>query len=256
MKKGSSSSVYIQGFAGATSWGRATFNLETGTITSVDAGTAKIENVGNGVYRCSVIGTPSTLINFTFTAPTTTGDCYIWGAQLEAGAFPTSYIKTEASQVTRSADSASMTGANFSDWFNNSQGTMFADFRFNGLISFPEIFSIGSSSTNFMSISKNSGNFLRGEIVTNGSTVVNTPISVITTANTNYKMSMAYAVNSVAVTAHGVTQVDADCTIPVATTAAIGNRVLSTTSNINGTIKKLSYYPQRLTNTQLQALTS
>jgi hypothetical protein len=48
---------------------------------------------------------------------------YIWGAQLEAGAFPTSYIPTVASQVTRSADSASMTGTNFSDWYRADEGT-------------------------------------------------------------------------------------------------------------------------------------
>ena len=42
-------------------------------------------------------------------------------------AFASSYIKTEASQVTRSADSATMTGANFLDWWNPSEGTMYAE---------------------------------------------------------------------------------------------------------------------------------
>ena len=53
---------------------------------------------------------------------------YIWGAQLEAGAFPTSYIKTEASQVTRAADVASMTGTNFSSWYNALNGVFYYDF--------------------------------------------------------------------------------------------------------------------------------
>jgi hypothetical protein len=55
---------------------------------------------------------------------------YIWGAQLEAGAFPTSYIKTEASQVTRSADSASMTGTNFSEWYRQDEGTVYVCSQF------------------------------------------------------------------------------------------------------------------------------
>jgi len=52
---------------------------------------------------------------------------YAWGAQLEAGAFPTSYIPTEATAVTRNADVATMTGTNFSDWFNVNAGTFFIE---------------------------------------------------------------------------------------------------------------------------------
>jgi hypothetical protein len=45
--------------------------------------------------------------------------------QYEIGAFPTSYIPTTASTVTRSADNASMTGTNFSSWYNQSEGSLF-----------------------------------------------------------------------------------------------------------------------------------
>jgi hypothetical protein len=53
----------------------------------------------------------------------TLGTYYVWGAQLELGAFPTSYIPTVASQVTRTADIATMTGTNFSDWYNQTEGS-------------------------------------------------------------------------------------------------------------------------------------
>jgi hypothetical protein len=51
-------------------------------------------------------------------------DTYIWGAQLEAGSFVSSYIPTVASTATRNADSAIMTGNNFSSWYTLQSGTL------------------------------------------------------------------------------------------------------------------------------------
>ena len=52
-----------------------------------------------------------------------TQTCYLFGLQAETGSFPTSYIPTSGSTVTRSTDVASMTGTNFSSWYNQDQGT-------------------------------------------------------------------------------------------------------------------------------------
>jgi hypothetical protein len=172
-------------------------------------------------------------------------------------AFATSYIPSFASQVTRAADNASMIGNNFARWYTQGQGTMFADFKFNGLISFPDVFSIGSSSTNFISISKNSGNSLRGEVVTNGSTTVNAVSGALVSPNNNYKLSMAFATNNTAVTKDGATPtLDTDCAIPVATSATIGNRSGSTTSPLNGTIARVAYYNRRLADSELIGITA
>jgi len=86
----------------------------------------------------------------TFTAPATSTlyvmqdrnagpfvDTFIYGAQLEAGAFATSYIPTVASTVTRSADVATINGSLFSQWFNQSEGSWafdFGPFNFSGVI--------------------------------------------------------------------------------------------------------------------------
>ena len=52
---------------------------------------------------------------------------YLTGAQMEAGAFATSYIPTTSATVTRAADVASITGSNFSSWYNQTEGTVFSD---------------------------------------------------------------------------------------------------------------------------------
>jgi hypothetical protein len=112
----------------ATSGTTATFNLQTGTVVSISTGitwsngSAKIENYGNGWYRCI----------FTATSPVTTGlyisltgTTYIWGCQIEQGAYVTSYVKTEAATVTRLADAASKTG--ISSIFGATATTYFMD---------------------------------------------------------------------------------------------------------------------------------
>jgi hypothetical protein len=113
-----------------------TFNLQNGTAESG----AKIENYGNGWYRCSFTansGTGATTPTVRFasnnagvTGGWTTGlTIYAWGAQLEAGAYATSYIPTLSTSVTRVADAASKTG--ISSLIGQTEGTIFIDFEYN-----------------------------------------------------------------------------------------------------------------------------
>ena len=53
------------------------------------------------------------------------GSFYTWGAQLEEGSYPTSYIPTSGSAVTRAAETCN--GAGTSDTFNDSEGVLFAE---------------------------------------------------------------------------------------------------------------------------------
>jgi hypothetical protein len=89
----------------------AIFNISTGTLTSTAVvGTftnqsGSIVDVGNGWYRCTLTattGTEATIRPHFF--GTTSESVYIWGAQLEEGSYPTSYIPTLGTSVTRVAD--------------------------------------------------------------------------------------------------------------------------------------------------------
>jgi surface protein len=118
----------------------ANFDLLNGVVSAGNASSATITFVGNGWYKCSAVVSVATASGSFFITPvttatsargvgTTTGDgysgIYIWGAQLEVGAFPTSYIKTVASQVTRAADIPVIAGTNLSQWYT--RGTAIVD---------------------------------------------------------------------------------------------------------------------------------
>jgi hypothetical protein len=110
----------------------AYFDLTNGTASGVIGVTASIENYGNGWYKCSIVRTSTVAnevvrinsaigINGTYLGDGTSG-LFIWGAQLEAGSNPTSYIPTTTASVTRNADvisknPSSFLGSNIGTWF-------------------------------------------------------------------------------------------------------------------------------------------
>ena len=125
---------------GAFQDGFVNFDLINGTITRQTQATGKIENIGNGWYRCSM-SFASTLtvaerINLTLInsptavfAPVYTGDTskglYLWGAQVEASSYATSYISTTSASSTRIADACYKTG--ISNLIGQTEGTWFVD---------------------------------------------------------------------------------------------------------------------------------
>ena len=116
------------------------FNIANGPLGTIAAtSTATIEDAGNGWYRCTVYNTHPTfgaVINLATANGTTvytgngTSGVYIWGAQLEAATYPTSYIPTTSASVTRNADSVSKTG--ISSLIGQQEGTVFFDGVING----------------------------------------------------------------------------------------------------------------------------
>jgi hypothetical protein len=252
----------------------SSFDLSTGEVSSSSAGSVgSIQNVGNGWYRCSIVVSGAlsndiSRINVTtavspsssFAGDGTSG-IYIWGAQLEAGAFPTSYIPTVASTVTRSADNASMTGTNFSSWYNQTEGTILTNIKYDGapisgVMNRIAFYLRGTGSANTWHgwwESVNTG----GTINYNGTSFDATLIQSGTTISQGSRVKLISAIktNDFAFSQNGGTvQTDTSVILPITHTIIdIGNS--GGGNYINGTISQLLYYPKRLTNSQLQNLT-
>jgi hypothetical protein len=189
---------------------------------------------------------------------------YIWGAQLETGAFATSYIPTTTSQVTRSADVATMTGTNFSDWYNATEGTAQSEFIF----STEPGYASGGSSQRVFEFSDGTTNnrwlMYRNESVSDqmyylnasgGSLVVNTTVNATkTTSNTIYKAAMAAKNSSFAAAFNGNTPaMFGSGSIAASVNQLFLGKALSN-GFLNGWLRKFNYYPQRLTNAEVQAI--
>ncbi len=180
--------------------------------------------------------------------------------QLELGAFATSVIPTTTTALTRNADAASMTGTNFSSWYNASEGTLYAEgFVYTAPANtvIPCLFSIDdNTSSNRIQLyrANNNGSPNAGLAVVNGGSIQ----ALITAGNTQFqngKIAGAYKVNNFAASLNGAAAVtDTTGTIPTVTQMQIGTG--PALANVNGTIRRIAYYPVRLANTTLQALTA
>ncbi len=252
----------------------AVFNLSSGTVaTSGAAGTgysvtsSSITSVGNGWYRCVATVVAGTSVAFLKTVVgcnktgVITGSAggfesylgngsgvFVWGAQLEAGAFATSYIPTVASQVTRAADQVSILTSAFG--FNHTAGTWVATFD------------IASGYTaNYRVIdSGNAYRWLYGPINVNTLSTYNGSVALGTTIASPVGLALTGAVGydatSRSITAEGdAVSTDASVYGTASTVLHLGSNA-GTANHLNGHIKRLTYFPTRRTNADLQGLTT
>lgn len=265
--------LYIN--AAAVAGAGALFDLTgNGAVVNV-AGTAanraaSIQAVGNGWYRCVLIGTGTGAASAVAhqinrsTSTTASDDSYtgdgtsgliLWGAQLEAGAFATSYIPTVASQVTRTADIATIAAPNFASWYNASEGTF--------VVSASRL-AIGTADAISATLFNDGNNIIelfvkntdsRVIAVAGGATQVNLIDAGKVSAGVPYTSGAAYRLNDYALATNaGTVLTDTSATVPTVVNLGIGSR--SGGLPFNGHIRSISYFPVRLSNAQLQALTA
>ena len=245
--------------------GRCVFNLSTGTLTSTSndgtfTGTSgSITLFANDWYRLVVTTTTNTTTTarhrFFWTGSGTL--IRAWGAQLEAGAFPTSYIPTTTATVTRSADVASISGSNFSSWYRQDEGSMFTEAQGTSFVTgaVRRYFEIGDgTANNQILLGYSATNAVRGITNTGGASQTN--ISATATPANMSKFAFAFAANNAQVAANGLLGTeDTSVTLPTVSTLYIGGEpTLAATTTLNGTIRRLTYWPVRLASTTLEAI--
>jgi len=180
-----------------------------------------------------------------------TGDIFLWGAQVETGSVATSYIPTVAATATRNADVISKTGV--SGFIGQSEGSLYAEVDFTNNQA-GRIISLNTGSTsNRILIVRNSPNSFSLLVTTSSVLQVNINSSVL--PDGIYKLAAAYANNDFVLYING-TQIGTDTsgTVPACTNIDLGNE--TNTSFLNNRIRAAAIYPTRLTNSQLQSLTT
>ena len=245
------------------------FNINTGTIHVTTTGTAKIDNLGNGWYRCSVTATATATGNSqiyvnlstdgteqqSFLGDGTSG-VYIYGAQHEAGAYQSFYIPTVASSATRIADICSKTG--ISSLIGQTEGVLFADFVINGR----------TNNTNILNSEKNTVCSFFFSANTNGNIDCGLFASAVTKAritagsvavNQRAKVAYAYKSGNSALYINGVqVGTSADTyTLPSTLDDIFLNDIttyFSYQESVN--FNQVILFPTRLTNAQLVTLTT
>lgn len=241
----------------------ARFNLATMTATNIaDATNLTMTTVKNGWVRCTMTWTSAVTITRTLfiqlenpagTATYTgtgSGGLFLYGMQREIGAFATSYIPTTVAQVTRTADVATMTGTNFSDWYNAGAGGFVAG-------ALPSTVSGTRPALQFDDATANELITLRGNatnpelvIIDGGSPQAQIDAGTIV-ANTAYKLGAAWNTNNCAAAVNGGTAVtDTSATIPTVTQARLGS---DGTNYLNGNLQTVRYWPQRIIDAEVQA---
>ena len=243
------------------------FDLENVALGASNPNTCFIEDVGNGWRRCTQVMTTTTDLSgqIVIRVANSDGDITVdldgtssvqlYGFQVEAGSFPTSYMKNEgtASGAIRSADVASIPVADFG--YNQSAGTVVAEVV--------DYTSKPTGSNYVVSLDDNTASNRNQIIRYNNAWIYDVKVSNVTqvsqnlgTTNDPAKVAFAFKLNDFAATEDGDAVVtDTSGTVPNVTKMTIGS-AYNNSAQLNGHIKSIKYYPRRLTNAQLQDLTS
>lgn len=174
---------------------------------------------------------------------------YVWGAQLEQGAFATSFIATTNAAVTRAADVFTLpTGS----WYNSLESTVFAQYQ----VPYPTSGQHGVFSLNDGTLSNKTDLRANGQMITSlaGASQEN-QIVAVNIGSTN-KISKGIILNNFSGSSNGSAVVtDNSVNVPSVNKLQIGGLDNSPTYGLDGTVERLKYYPQRIDNTQLQLMT-
>ena len=259
----------------------AVFDLSNGTeVTSPGSNiTSGIETYPNGWFRIhfeTTTGTVATNTGFYLNICDSAGSTgsatltssqglLVYGTQMEAGSFPTSYIHTNGSVEIRGHDKVTIDGEDFTDFYNQLESTVVCEFDSSNWITYnnneyERIWSInnGSESDVFEIFKQNSLNNSIRYRVRDGAANVLGAANISYGTNTKPKMAFAVKLNDAAVAVDGTIAGTFDSTIPMPTPdrLVLGNDDQSDNNSLHGHIRKFMYYPVKLPDSQVVTLTS
>lgn len=263
---------------GAGNYHNAIFNLFTKAVTPGVVGTGVSSRAymieypakGFGWFRCVIAGTPATAaansvvqINLrkggTNSYAGTGEGMYFWGAQFETGGYATSYLATVAAAVTRSADSALLTGV--SDFYHTAEGTLFWEGIFHGFNVSDRCAIFSDNTANNMiqiGLNPSTPTTLRGHINSGGAVQADLVLGTSLARATPYRAALAWKLNDVRGALNGVlSAADTSATMP----SGIDRLAVGSAAGSGGTVPnaahgKVLYFPKRLTDAELQMLTA
>tara|TARA_B100000700_G_scaffold135826_1_gene151751 strand:+ start:2159 stop:5224 length:3066 start_codon:yes stop_codon:yes gene_type:complete len=189
---------------------------------------------------------------------------YIWGAQLESGSTASSFIPTYGYTQTRGPDKLQITGKEFTDFYNQTEGTIFlsasyeTDARNVASITFDDI----SNESEYTDVGYRAGGGGSGNVASyirtdSGGDQYFKQFASAATQGNEFKVALAYKDNDYASSANG----EAVHTDTSGTTSKLYDRLrFSDVHNVGlggvGHYRRLMYYSKRITNSQLKNLTS
>jgi hypothetical protein len=246
--------------------GSTDFNISSGVVIS---GAGKIENYGNGWYRCIIFPAKTNSTNsncqirlldnsgnVSYTGNGTSG-VFLWGKQIEQGAYATSYVRTLASSVTRNADVISKTG--ISSLIGQTEGTVFVNWKQNALSNTNGIYANNYNLTGSISIQVNTSGKLQAFVLNNGSFFdLSTPNNTIQVGQ-SYKVAFAYKSGSLALYLNGNQIQTATTNFSFTTTLSeidLSNKIIYFAQICETSVKTTAIWKERLSNSELAQLTT
>lgn len=231
------------------------FTFSTETFSTVASWTTSVQKLGAGWYRITATRASNTIFAGMQIRIANSGEAiYAWGAQMEAGAFATSYIPTTTTSVTRNADVVTMTGANFSSWYNASEGAFVASGEVISASTQSTLLNVSDAGTGLtermqLRVSAGAMGFINS---VGGSPTANMSNGSIT-SNTVFKAAVAYKLNSFALSANATSPALDNLGAVAAPVEFRIGRLGAATEILNGRIRNIYYYPQRILNAETQA---
>jgi hypothetical protein len=253
--------------AGITSAVRQWFNLANlTTASSTVFGTgyiktdAKITDCGNGYVRISLSAAiPAEAVRFSI-APAVPGDLsvasvlgdsvHVWGVQYEPKAFVSPYMPATTAPVIRTSEEPKLTGTNFSDWYNQNEGTFFVS-TFSPVLAGAVRRSLAvtdGTANNSLQLSIYGSNqvYFEGKFL--GGFVLNSLIAPTIPAGSALRKVFSYKKDNFFGVANGLTVSDTSGDIPVVNQLNIGH--YTTFGHFNAPIKQITYWPRQLKDVQ------